>query len=164
MDRIIDLALEYRLLVLFATVLLIAGGVIALQQLPIDAVPDITPNQVLVLAQAPGLSPLEVEQFLSHPVELAMSGLPGVTRVQSVSKNGLSYVALYFEDGVDIYFARQLVLERLPELRESIPEDMAVPEMGPISTGLGEIYQFKVTGPGRSLMDLRGILCGRFPA
>jgi cobalt-zinc-cadmium resistance protein CzcA len=158
MDRIISLALEYRLLVLFATVLLIVGGIVALQQLPIDAVPDITPNQVLVLAQAPGLSPLEVEQFLSYPVELAMSGLPGVTRVQSVSKNGLSYVALYFQDDIDIYFARRLVLERLPELRESIPEEMAVPEMGPISTGLGEIYQFKVTGPGRSLMDLRSIL------
>ena len=150
MNRLIALALEYRFLVLFAAVVVIVGGVIALQQLPIDAVPDITPNQVLVLAQAPGLSPLEVEQFLSYPVEFSMSGLPGVTRVQSVSKNGLSYVAIYFRDDVDIYFARRLVLERLPELREAIPEHMATPEMGPISTGLGEIYQFKVTGP-RSL-------------
>ena len=150
MNRLIALALEYRLLVLFAAVVVIVAGAIALQQLPIDAVPDITPNQVLVLAQAPGLSPLEVEQFLSYPVEFSMSGLPGVTRVQSVSKNGLSYVAIYFRDDVDIYFARRLVLERLPELREAIPEHMAIPEMGPISTGLGEIYQFKVTGP-RSL-------------
>ena len=118
MNRIIALALEYRFLVLFGVLILIIGGVVSLQQLPIDAVPDITPNQVLVLAQAPGLSPLEVEQFLSYPVETAMSGLPGVTRVQSVSKNGLSYVALYFRDDVNIYFARQLVLERLPELRE----------------------------------------------
>ena len=158
MNRIITLALEYRFLVLFVTLLVIIGGLFALQQLPIDAVPDITPNQVLVLAQAPGLSPLEVEQFLSYPVETSMSGLPGVTRVQSVSKNGLSYVALYFRDDVDIYFARRLVLERMPELREQIPENMATPEMGPISTGLGEIYQFKVTGPGHSLMELRSIL------
>jgi cobalt-zinc-cadmium resistance protein CzcA len=158
MNRVIALALEYRLLVLFAAVLVVVAGILALQQLPIDAVPDITPNQVLVLAQAPGLSPLEVEQFLSYPVEFSMSGLPGITRVQSVSKNGLSYVAIYFRDDVDIYFARQLVLERLPELREAIPENMAVPEMGPISTGLGEIYQFKVTGPQHSLMELRSIL------
>ena len=158
MNRLIALALEYRLLVLFAAVVVIVAGAIALQQLPIDAVPDITPNQVLVLAQAPGLSPLEVEQFLSYPVEFSMSGLPGVTRVQSVSKNGLSYVAIYFRDDVDIYFARRLVLERLPELREAIPEHMAVPEMGPISTGLGEIYQFKVAGSDHSLMELRSIL------
>jgi cobalt-zinc-cadmium resistance protein CzcA len=158
MNRIIALALEYRLLVLFGALLVIIGGVVSLQQLPIDAVPDITPNQVLVLGQAPGLSPLEVEQLLSYPVELAMSGLPGVTRVQSVSKNGLSYVALYFRDDVNIYFARQLVSERLPELREAIPSNLALPEMGPITTGLGEIYQFKVTGPGHSMMELRSIL------
>src|SRR5215470_2360656 len=135
MRRIIALALEYRFFVFFATVLVVIAGIAALQQLPIDAVPDITPNQVLVLGKAPGLSPLEVEQFLTFPVEFSMSGLPGVTRVQSVSKNGLSYVALYFRDDVDIYFARRLVLERLPELREAIPETMAIPEMGPISTG-----------------------------
>jgi cobalt-zinc-cadmium resistance protein CzcA len=158
MNRIVALALEYRLLVLFGVLLVVIGGVVSLQRLPIDAVPDITPNQVLILGQAPGLSPLEVEQLLSYPVETAMSGLPGVTRVQSVSKNGLSYVALYFREDVNIYFARQLVSERLPELRETIPANIAIPEMGPITTGLGEIYQFKVTGPGHSLMELRSIL------
>jgi heavy metal efflux system protein len=158
MYRLISWALEYRFLVLFGTLLVIVAGVFAVQQLPIDAVPDITPNQVIVLAQAPGLSPPEVEQLISYPVELAMSGLPGVTNVQSVSKNGLSYVALYFREDIDIYFARRLVLERLPELREAIPAGIALPEMGPISTGLGEVYQFRVTGPGRSMMDLRGIL------
>src|SRR5262245_8248812 len=107
MGRIIAFAIQYRLLVLFTTLLVVIVGLIALQQLPIDAVPDITPNQVLVLAQAPGLSPLEIEQFLTYPVEVSMSGLPGVTNVQSVSKNGLSYVALYFRDDVDIYFARR---------------------------------------------------------
>ena len=158
MHKIIALALEYRFLVLFVTLLAIVTGIVALQQLPIDAVPDITPNQVLVLAKAPGLSPLEVEQLLTFPVEFSMSGLPGVTRIQSVSKNGLSYVAIYFEEGMDIYFARRLVLERLPQLAELIPEDTEIPEMGPTSTGLGEIYQFKVTGEGRTPMELRTIL------
>src|SRR5215468_10888828 len=138
MGRIIALALEYRFFVFFVTVLAIVAGVVALQQLPIDAVPDITPNQVLVLSKAPGLSPLEVEQ--------------------SVSKNGLSYVAIYFREDVDTYFARRLVSERLPQVRELIPEGIGTPEMGPISTGLGEIYQFKVAGPGFSPMELRTVL------
>ena len=158
MGRIIALALEYRFFVFFVTLLAIVAGVVALQQLPIDAVPDITPNQVLVLGKAPGLSPLEVEQSLTFPVEFSMSGLPGITQIQSVSKNGLSYVAIYFREDVDTYFARRLVSERLPQVRELIPEGIGTPEMGPISTGLGEIYQFKVTGAGYSPMELRSIL------
>src|SRR5262244_3336994 len=132
MQKIIGLALKYRFLVLFITLLTAVAGVFALQQLPIDAVPDITPNQVLVLGKAPGLSPLEVEQFLTFPVEFSMNGLPGVTQIQSVSKNGLSYVAIYFRDDIDTYFARRLVSERLPQVRELIPEGVNVPEMGPI--------------------------------
>jgi cobalt-zinc-cadmium resistance protein CzcA len=158
MQRLVALALEYRFFVLLATVLVIVFGVVSMQRLPIDAVPDITPNQVLVLTRAPSLSPLEVEQFITFPIETAMNGLPGVTRVQSVSKNGLSYVAVYFRDDMSIYFCRQLVNERLAQARESIPVGMAEPQMGPISTGLGEIYQFKVRGPKTSLMDLRSIL------
>lgn len=159
MKKIIALALEYRFMVLFAALLVVIFGLLALQRLPIDAVPDITPNQVVILTKARGLSPLEVEQFLTFPVESAMTGLPGVTRIQSVSKNGLSYVAVYFQDDMDIYFARRLVLERLPQTSELIPPGMRSPEMGPISTGLGEIYQFRVTGPSNySLMDLRSIL------
>ncbi len=127
MRRIIGLALEYRFLVLFITLLVIVAGIVALQQLPIDAVPDITPNQVLVLGKAPGLSPLEVEQFLTFPVEFSMSGLPGITQIQSVSKNGLSYVAIYFREDVDTYFARRLVSERLPQVRELIPEGTVFP-------------------------------------
>jgi cobalt-zinc-cadmium resistance protein CzcA len=156
--RIIALSLEYRFLVLFAFFLVTLWGIFSLQRLPIDAVPDITPNQVLVLTNAPGLSPLEVEQYLTFPVESTMTGLPGVTSIQSVSKNGLSYVAIYFRDEMDIYFARRLVLERLPEAKELIPPGMGTPEMGPISTGLGEIYQFKVTGRDSSLMELRSTL------
>jgi heavy metal efflux system protein len=158
MGKIIGLALEYRFFVFFVMVLVIVAGIVALQQLPIDAVPDITPNQVLVLGKAPGLSPLEIEQSLTFPVEFVMSGLPGITQIQSVSKNGLSYVAIYFREDVDTYFARRLVSERLPQVRELIPEGVATPEMGPISTGLGEIYQFKVTGAGFSPMELRSIL------
>src|SRR5262245_19315352 len=121
MERLIAAALKYPSLVFFATALVMVAGVFAIQQLPIEAVPDITPNQVLVLGRAPGLSPLEVEQFLTFPVEFAMSGLPGMTEIQSVSKNGLSYVAIYFRDNVDIYFARRLVMERLPQVQELVP-------------------------------------------
>ena len=132
MQRIVSLALQYRFLVVLAAVLLVVFGLISLRRLPIDAVPDITPNQVLVLTRAPSLSPVEVEQFLTYPVEIAMSGLPGIERIQSVSKAGLSYVAISFKEDVDPYFARRLVMERLPQARESIPERMGTPEMGPI--------------------------------
>jgi cobalt-zinc-cadmium resistance protein CzcA len=158
MQRLIELALRYRILVLLATVFVAAIGFVSLRNLPIDAEPDITPNQVLVLTRAPSLSPLEVEQLISFPVETAMRGLPGITRIQSTSKYGLSYVAIYFKDGMDPYFCRSLVNERLPQAKESIPAAVGVPEMGPISTGLGEIYQFKVTGSGRTPMELRSIL------
>ncbi len=158
MHAIIEWAFRYRAIVLMGVVLSVALGIYSLQQLPIDAVPDITPNQVLVLTRAPSLSPVEVEQFLTFPIENAMTGLPGVERIQSVSKNGLSYVAVYFKEDVDTYFARRLVMERLPQARENIPAGMGSPEMGPIATGLGEVFQFKVTGSGRSLMELRSVL------
>jgi hypothetical protein len=112
-------ALKYRFVVLIATALVAVFGVFSLGQLPIDAVPDITPNQVLVLTKAPSLSPIEIEQYLTFPVESAMTGLPGVTRIQSVSKNGISYVAIYFKDNMDVYRARQLVSERLVQAKES---------------------------------------------
>lgn len=158
MNRLIELSLRYRILVLLATLFVAGVGVVSLKNLSLDAEPDITPNQVLVLTRAPSLSPLEVEQLLSFPVETAMSGLPGITRIQSTSKYGLSYVAIYFKDGMDPYFCRTLVNERLPQAKEAIPPEVGVPEIGPISTGLGEIYQFKVTGPSHSLMELRSIL------
>ncbi len=158
MKRLIELSHQYRILVLLATVFVAAIGFISLRNLPIDAEPDITPNQVLVLTRVPSLSPLEVEQLISFPVETAMRGLPGITRIQSTSKYGLSYVAIYFKDGMDPYFCRALINERLPQAKESIPSQVGMPEMGPISTGLGEIYQFKVTGSGRTPMELRSIL------
>lgn len=158
MNRLVDVALRYRILVLLAFAFVAAIGFASLRKLPIDAEPDVTPNQVLVLTRAPSLSPLEVEQLISFPVENAMRGLPGIESIQSTSKYGLSYVAIYFKDGLDPFFCRSLVNERLPEAKQSIPPDIGVPEMGPITTGLGEIYQFKVTGEGRAPMELRTIL------
>ena len=121
MGKLIALALRFRFLVLLCTAMVIVMGLFSMKELPIDAVPDVTPNQVLVLTKARGLSPLEVEQLLTFPVESAMTGLPGITQIQSVSKNGLSYVAIYFRDNIDIYFARRLVMERLSDAREAIP-------------------------------------------
>ena len=158
MQRLVALALEFRFVVLLATLLVVVLGVFSLQRLPIEGVPDITPNQVLVLTRAPSLSPPEVEKYISFPVEWSMSGLPGITNIYSLSKQGFSYVAIYFREDMDIYFCRRLVMERLAQARALIPPGMGSPEMGPISTGLGEIYQFKVTGGGLSNMELRSIL------
>ena len=158
MHRIVAIALQYRFIVLLATLLVALVGVFSLRNLPIEGVPDITPNQVLVLTRAPSLSPPEVEQYITFPIEWSMSGLPGITNVYSLSKQGFSYVAIYFEEDMDLYFCRRLVMERLPQAQALIPPGMGEPEMGPISTGLGEIYQFKVTGGGLSTMELRSIL------
>jgi len=158
MQRLIQASLKHRFLVLALTLLMAATGVRSMLELPIDAVPDVSPNQVQVITRAPGLGPLEVEQYITFPVETAMSGLPGTELIRSVSRFGLSAVFVYFEEDVDLYFARRLVMERLPEARDAIPEGFGSPKMGPIATGLGEVYQFEVRGGGRSLMELRTIL------
>ena len=142
--KIVDWALRNRVLVLVLGVLLVAVGVEHMLRVPIDAVPDVTNVQVQVLTKAPALAPLEVERLITFPVEAAMAGLPALEEVRSVSKFGLSVVTVVFEEGTDIYRARQLVAERLTEAREAIPEGYGEPEMGPIATGLGEIYQFEV--------------------
>jgi cobalt-zinc-cadmium resistance protein CzcA len=144
--RIIDFSLNNRFLVLVFWMLAVALGVRSMLVLPIDAVPDVTNVQVQVLANSPGLAPEEVERFITVPVETAMSGLPRIEEIRSVSKFGLSVVTVVFEEGSDIYWARQLVSERLLQAREDIPEGYGDPEMGPISTGLGEIYQFELKG------------------
>ena len=158
MDRLIDLSLRYKFLVLVLTAVVIGVGINSMLRLPIDAVPDVTPNQVLVLTSAPGLGPLEVERSVTFPVETSMSGLPGIDEIRSVSRFGLSSVTIFFNEDIDIYFARRLVLERLPDAREAIPAGFGTPTMGPISTGLGEIYQFEVKGKNYSAMELRSIL------
>ncbi|MGD8862477.1 MAG: CusA/CzcA family heavy metal efflux RND transporter [Myxococcales bacterium] len=143
-NRIIDFSLDNRLLVVIGWLLVVGVGIRSLKELPVDAVPDVTNIQVQVLTNSPGLAPEEVENFITFPVETAMSGLPRVEEIRSVSKFGLSVVTVVFDEGTDIYWARQLVNERLSEAREQIPEGYGEPGMGPISSGLGEIYQFEV--------------------
>ena len=158
MHRIIEFSLRFKFLILVLTGMLVAVGVNSMYRLPIDAVPDVTPNQVQVLTRANGLSPLEVERFITFPVETSLSGVPGIETIRSVSRFGISAVYVYFEEDVDLFFARQLVLERLEEARDAIPEGYGSPELGPISTGLGEILQFEVRSDTHSLMELRSIL------
>src|SRR6185295_5161199 len=148
-NGLIRFAVSQRLLVLLMVAIMIGAGLYSLVNLPIDAVPDVTNVQVQVLTAAPSLAPLEIERQITFPVEVAMSGLPDLAEIRSVSKFGLSAVTVVFDDSVDTYFARQLVLERLSEARDEIPEGIGSPEMGPISTGLGEIYQYELRGaPG----------------
>ncbi len=158
LNRILEFSLANRFLIIIIALVVVGIGIRSMLKLPIDAVPDVTPNQVQILTNSPGLGPVEVERFITFPVETAMSGLPGIEGIRSVSRFGLSAVTVTFKEDVDIYFARRLVMERLPQAREMIPEGFGTPEMGPISTGLGEIYQFEVKGEGYSLMELRSIL------
>lgn len=158
MGRLIDVCLRYRFLVIAFAVLLVIAGVSALQRLPIDAVPDITPVQVQILTKSPALGPVEVEQYITFPVEAAMTGIPGVKQIRSVSRYGLSAVTVIFEDGVSLPLARQFVAERLNTASESIPEGYGRPEIGPMTTGLSEVYMFTVEGEGYTPMQLRTIL------
>jgi len=144
--RIVHWSLDNRVVVLCVWLLVAAVGLQSLAKLPIDAVPDVTNVQVQVLTNVPGLAPEEVETFVTFPVEAAMSGVPRVEEVRSVSKFGLSVVTVVFEERTDIYWARQQVSERLTVAKEQIPEGYGDPEMGPISSGLGEIFQFEVRG------------------
>lgn len=144
--KLVDASLDHRALVLVVWLLVAVLGGVALTRLPIDAVPDVTNVQVQVLTNSPGLAPEEVERFITFPVETAMSGLPKIEEIRSVSRFGLSVVTVVFEEGSDIYWARQLVGERLAKARGEIPAGYGEPELGPISTGLGEIYQFEVQG------------------
>jgi cobalt-zinc-cadmium resistance protein CzcA len=156
LDRINHFVLNHRLIVIVGAVVLMGAGFYAWKTLPIDAFPDVTNVQVMILTEAPGLAPVDVEQQISFPLELAMQGVPDVRQIRSLSKAALSQVVIVFEDSVDTYFARQLVFERLQSAREALPE-WAEPEMGPISTGLGEIYQYTLESRERSPMELRTI-------
>lgn len=152
-ERLIRFAIEQRWLVLFVTLGVAAIGVYNYTRLAIDAVPDITNVQVQINVGAPGYSPLETEQRITYPIETVMAGLPGLQQTRSLSRYGLSQVTVIFKDGTDIYFARQLVNQRLQEAKESLPEGIT-PTMGPISTGLGEIYLWTVEAePGAKKDD-----------
>lgn len=145
---------KFRLAVCLAFLLVFAAGWQCLSHIPIDAFPDLANNQVQILTETPGMAPSEAEQLVTIPIESIMSGLPGVDAVRSISKYGLSVVTVVFKDGVDTYFARQLVLERLQTAKARIPATLN-PQLGPISTAMGEIYQYIVAGREASLTDLK---------
>ena len=159
MKRLIDTILASRLLVVVLSVLVMAAGWLSYRGLPVDAFPDVSPNLVQVFTVTEGLAPEEIETYVTFPVEVAMNGLPGVEKTRSISNFGLSVVNIYFADGVDIYFARQLVGERLNEAREQIPDGFGEPEMGPIATGMGLVlfYYLEDTTGSYSLDELRSI-------
>lgn len=154
-ERLLGFSLTQRFLVIAAAVMLIVVGAISWQQLTLDAVPDITTNQVQINTDTGGLSPLEVERLVTFPIETAMGGVPGRQSVRSLSQYGLSQVTVVFDDSTDIYFARQLVNERLNSVREQLPSGVEAPQLGPVSTGLGEVYMYALESDKRSVMELR---------
>jgi cobalt-zinc-cadmium resistance protein CzcA len=143
LERVIRFSIEHRFLILLLTVVLAGIGVYSMQRLPVDAVPDITNQQVQINTLAPALSPIDIERQVTFPIETALAGIAGLEYTRSISRNGFSQVTAVFRDNVDIYFARQQVNERLSQARESLPPD-AEPMMGAISTGLGEVYMWTV--------------------
>src|SRR5215813_5174526 len=140
-NPILNFSVRQRMLIILATVVLTGFGVLALKHIPIDAFPDVTTVQVQVLANAGAMSPPEVEKLVTRPIEIQMGGLPRLTEIRSVSKIGLSAITIVFEDGVNDYFARQLVFERLQSARDKLPAGVEA-NLGPITTGLGEIFQY----------------------
>ncbi len=152
------LLVRRRWLVLILALAGAVGGIVNLEGLSIDAVPDISPKQVMVLTLSPGLGPLEVERLVSFPVENAMAGAPGLTGIRSTSRYGVSAVYVTFDDALSITEARAQVFQRLPLAKATMPAGVGDPEMGPMATGLGEIYQFEVRGPGYAPMALKRIL------
>jgi len=158
-ENTIHFVLRNRLLLLVIGALVIGGGYLSYTELPVDAFPDVSPNLVQVYTVTEGLAPEEIEKYVTYPIEAAMNGLPGIEKIRSVSNFGLSVVSIYFEDGMDIYFVRRLVEERLQEAREQIPEGFGEPQMGPISTGMGLVlfYYLEDETRTRSLEELRSI-------
>ncbi|EAR16213.1 MULTISPECIES: CusA/CzcA family heavy metal efflux RND transporter [Robiginitalea] len=159
-DRIIDFSINNKFIIGLLTLALIGAGTYSMTQVPIDAVPDITNNQVQVITQSPNLGTEDIEQFVTYPVEVAMSNLPSVKEIRSISRFGLSVVTIVFDDKMGTYLPRQLVSEKLTEVREAIPEGFGQPSIGPITTGLGEVYQYTLKVESEfqdkySLTDLR---------
>ena len=155
-DNFIAFFYRERLLVAVVSMLIVAGGILALRRLNVDAFPDVTPVQVEIDTEAEGLAPEEVERQITFPIENEMNGISGVTRVESESKFGLSVVTVYFSDDTDIYFAREQVFQRLTDAKENIPSGFE-PTMGPITTGTGQIYLYQIVGHGQSNQELRTI-------
>ena len=157
LNAIVDASLRYKVLVLVAFAVVIGLGVQAFRQVPVDAFPDVTPIQVSIYTESPGLAAEDVEKLLSTPIEGGMAGLPGVEEVRSVSLFGLSYVAVYFKDNVDIYFARRLVGEKLQDVKGRLPQGYGEPVLGPNSSGLGQVLWYTIESADKKLsaMDLR---------
>lgn len=141
-NALIEFSIKNKLLIALLTIILVVAGIWSITKVPLDAVPDITNNQVQVITQAPNLGTEDIEQFVTYPVEVAMANLPGVIEIRSISRFGLSVVTIVFEDDKGTYLPRQLVAEKLTEVKEDIPKGFGEPSMGPITTGLGEIYQY----------------------
>jgi cobalt-zinc-cadmium resistance protein CzcA len=158
-EHIIKFSLKNRLLVSVFALLIMGAGYYTYTVLPVDAFPDVSPNLVQVFTVTEGLAPEEIEKFITYPVEVAMTGLPGVKKVRSISNFGLSVVNVYFEDDMDIYFSRQLVTERLQAAKEQIPDGFGTPEMGPIATGMGLVlfYNLHDSTGKYSLEELRSM-------
>ena len=142
LNAIINYSIKNRMVVLLGTFLLIGAGVFSLLHIPIDAVPDITNNQVQIITTSPSLAPQEVERFITYPIEQTMTTIPQIAEMRSISRFGLSVVTLVFEDDVDIFWARQQINERLVQAKESIPQGVGTPYLAPVTTGLGEIFQY----------------------
>src|SRR5689334_4396763 len=155
LNRVIDFAVTYRWAVLVATGILVAAGSYALYTIPVEAFPDLTNNQVVVVTEAPSLPPTEVEQLVTYPIERAMLGLPDKEEVRSLSKLGLSMVTVVFDDSVAMYFARQLVSERLQQTASLLPQGIQ-PVLGLPATAFGELYQYTLSGP-MSPIDLKDL-------
>ncbi|MDD3321288.1 MAG: efflux RND transporter permease subunit [Paludibacter sp.] len=162
LDKILDFSIKNKLIVILFTLTIAGFGLYSVYKIPVGAVPDITNNQVQVITTSGNLSTQEIEQFITAPVEMEMANLPGVEEIRSISKFGLSVVTVVFKENIGTYLPRQLIAEKIKSASANIPEGFGVPEMGPITTGLGEIYQYTLDiKPGYegkySAMDLRTI-------
>src|SRR5467141_2139712 len=155
LDRLIDFTITNRWLVLIAALVVVGFGGYALYSIPVEAFPDLTNNQVVVVTEAPSLPPTEVEQLVTYPIERAMLGLPNKGEVRSLSKLGLSMVTVVFDDSVPMYFARQLVSERLQQISTLLPQGVQ-PSLGLPATAFGELYQYTLSGP-MSAMELKDL-------
>lgn len=152
--RIVAWSVAHRVFVVSAILVLAAGGVIVGRRLQLDALPDVTTNQVLVLTRAPGLTPEEVERLVTRPIEIALGGTPGLEDLRSISRYGISSVTAVFEDGAPVYLARQMVRERLDGATGAFPAGVSPPELGPVTGGLGEIFHFTISSPRRTAAEL----------
>lgn len=157
LNKLIDFSLRQKFVAISLVILMALAGLQAIFEIPINSLPDVTPVQVLVITKAGRYSPYDVEKLVSFPIENTMNGLPKVKEVRSISQFGLSAVTIEFDEDTDIYFARQMISQRLQTVLDELPDGVSTPQLGPISTALGEIYQYQIVGDGASLTELRTI-------